>query len=220
MCCNDVVNSLESFIQRLSDTIHTDAMQLESHLQSSPPLILLLDGVDSALDPLSPEAEEIHARIEEFGSYEHVCLVTTSRMYPDIHGFHRVEIPTPPEDGARDIFYSLCNLGRSPALDTLVAKLDFHPFSIQLFARTIRENSWDEQALLKMWDYHTSALRTSYYQGLKNAVEPVFRSPKIKELGTKARDVLEAIASFRFGIGEHQLEGIFHGTGGVSQGGS
>jgi hypothetical protein len=45
-------------------------------------LILLLDGVDSVLDPLVPEAEEIYAMIEEFGNYEHICLVTTSRVYP------------------------------------------------------------------------------------------------------------------------------------------
>ncbi|KAF9792040.1 hypothetical protein BJ322DRAFT_1206734 [Thelephora terrestris] len=198
-------------------TIHTDAAQLESHLQSSPPLILLLDGVDSALDPLSPEAEEICARLEEFGSYKHICLVTTSRIYPDIHGFHRVEIPTPPEDGAQDIFYSLCSLGRSPGLDTLVAKLDFHPFSIELFARTIRENTWDEQELLKMWDDPKGVLRTTYYEVLKSTIEPVFRSPKIEELGTTARDLLQAIASFRSGIEEHQLEGMFRGTGGIRE---
>ncbi|KAF9791999.1 hypothetical protein BJ322DRAFT_1148999 [Thelephora terrestris] len=217
MCCDGLENSLEGFIQRLSGTIHVNETHLESHLKSSPPLILLLDSVDSALDPLSPEAEKIRARIEEFGSYEHVCLITTSRMYPDIHGFHRVNIATPPEGGAQDIFYSLCNLDRSPALDILVAKLDLHPFSIELFARTVRENSWDEQTLLRMWDDKKGVLRTTYYEMLKKTIEPVFRSPRIKELGTAARDVLEAIASFPSGIEEHQLEGIFHRTGGVRE---
>ena len=65
VCCDDIPNSLEGFIGRLSDAIHTDVTQLESRLRSSPPLMLLLDGVDFALDPLAPEAEEIHARIEE-----------------------------------------------------------------------------------------------------------------------------------------------------------
>ena len=150
--CDDIANSLESFIECLCDTIHIDATQLESRLHSSPPLILLLDGVDSALDAPVPEAEEVHARIEELGRYEHVCLITTSRMYPDIHGFHRIEVPVPPENDARDIFYSLCHLGRSPAVNTIVAKLDFHPFSIELLARTIRENRWDEETLLKAWN--------------------------------------------------------------------
>ena len=215
--CDDLENSLERFIGRLSDAVHTDVMQLESRLRSSPPLILLLDGVDSVLDPLTPEAEEISARIEAFGAYEHVCLLTTSRMYPDIHGFHRVEIPTPPEDGARDIFYGLCNLNRSPAVNTLIAQLDFHPFSIELLARSTRENNWDEEMLLKAWDDQKGVLRTSYYQGLKGMIEPVFHSPRIKGLGTMARDVLGAVASFQSGIREHQLEGIFHGTGGVRE---
>ena len=217
VCCNDLVNSLEGFIQCISNAVHVDSAQLESRLRSSPPLILLLDSVDFVLDSLAPDAGEIYARIEEFGSYEHVCLVTTSRIYPDIHGFHRVEVQTPPEDGAQEIFYSLCDLGRSPAVDALIAKLDFHPFSLELLARSIRENSWDEEMLLRMWDDQKGPLRKGYYQGLKDTIEPVFRSPRLKGLGTTARDVLEAIASFRLGIGEHQLEGIFHGTGGVRE---
>ena len=215
--CDDLENSLEHFIGRLSDAVHTDATQLESRLQSSPPLLLLLNGIDSALDPLTPGAEEIYARIEEFGAYEHVCLLTTSRMYPDIHGFHRVEVPTPPEDGARDIFYSLSNLDRSPTVDTFIAKLDSHPFSIELLARSAHENSWDEQMLLKAWYGRNSALRTSYYQGLKTMIEPMFRSPMIKGLGTMALDVLEAVAPFQSGIIEHQLEAILRGTGGVRE---
>ncbi|KAF9792018.1 hypothetical protein BJ322DRAFT_6910 [Thelephora terrestris] len=217
MCCNVIENSLEGFIQRLSGATHADETQFKSHLQSLSPLLLLLDSVDSLLDPLGPEAEEIHAMIEEFGSYENVCLVTTSRMYPDIHGFHRVEVPTPTESGARDIFYSLCNLARTPTMDTLITKLDFHLFSIELLARTIRENSWDEQTLLKMWDDPKGMLRTTYYEALKSTIEPVFRSPRMKELGTVARDVLEAIASFQSGVEEEQLEGIFCGTGRVRE---
>ena len=215
--CDDLPNSLESFIKRLADAIHTSTVELESRLQTSPPLILFLDGVDSVLNSMNPEVKEIHARIEEFGGYEHVCLVTTSRIYPDIHGFHRVEVPTPPEDGARDIFYTLCNLDRSLAMDTLIAKLDFHPFSIELVARCIRENSWDEEMLLKAWGDRNSVLRAIYYQSLKAAIEPVFCSPRIKELGATPRDVLGAIASFQSGMKEHHLEGIFRGTGRIRE---
>lgn len=83
----------------------------------------------------------MYAMTEGFGSYEHICLVTASKMCPDVHGFHRVEIKTPPEGGTRDIFYNLCNLGRLPAVDALIAQLDFNLFSIELLARTIRENN-------------------------------------------------------------------------------
>jgi len=104
MRCDDLTNSLEGFLERLSDAInnnHTaDMAQLRLHLESSPSLILLLDGVDLILDPLAPESKEISATIEELGSYEHVCLITTSRMDPDIPGFHRVQVPVLSEEGA------------------------------------------------------------------------------------------------------------------------
>ena len=215
--CGDLQNSPEGFIERLSEAVHTDVVQLQSRLESSPPLMLVLDGAGSFLDPLIPDTDEVHAMIEEFGSYEHVCLVTTSRMYPDIRGFHRIHIQTPPEDGARDIFHSLCDLGRSSAVDALIAKLDLHPLSIELLAGIVRENNWDEPTLLKAWEDETSVLKATYYQRLKDVVEPVFHSPAIKELGTMARDVLGAIATFPSGIEECKLEGIFHGSGGVGE---
>ena len=217
MCCNDLPNSLEGFTKCLADTIRVEETELESRLRSSPPLILFLDCVDSILGSLTPEVGEVHARIEEIGCYEYVCMVTTSRMYPAIHGFQRVEVQPPPESGARDIFYSLCDLARSPAVDAFIAKLDSHLFSIELVAKCIREGGWDEEVLVKAWDDHTSMLRTSYYQGLKETIEPLFCSPRFQELGTMARDVLCAIATFRSGIKQHQLEGIFHGTGGVGE---
>ncbi|KAF9791946.1 kinase-like domain-containing protein, partial [Thelephora terrestris] len=213
MCCDGLEDSLEGFIQRLSGATHTDETQFKSHLQSPSPILLLLDSVDSLLDSRAPEAEKIYAMIEEFGSHEHVGLVTTSRMYPDIHGFRRVEVPTPTEDGARDIFYSLCNLARSPTVDALITTLDSHPFSIKLFARIVRKNNWDEHTLSKMWDDLEGVLRTTYYEKLEDTIEPVFHSPRIKKLGTRAWDVLEGITFFQSGIEEQQLEGIFDGSG-------
>ena len=222
MRCDDLQNSLEGFLERLSDSIHADRTtniaQLRSHLVSSPPLILLLDGVDLILDPLSPQVEEISATIEEFGTYEHVCLVTTSRMHPDIHGFHRVEVPTLSEDAARDAFYSLSNLVRSSAVDALIARLDFHPLSINALATFVRENGWDESMLLTAWDDDQgSALEESYRRSLKGAVELAFRSPTIQNLGTTARDTLVAIAAFPYGIDEHKLGKDILGIVGVEE---
>ena len=216
MRCDDLTGSLEGFLERLSDVINTgratNAVQLQSHLESSPPLILLLDGVDLILDPLANEAEEISATIEELGSYPHVCLVTTSRMNPEIPGFHRIEVPSPSKDDARETFHGLCDLDRSFAVDNLIAGLDFHPLSIDLLARSVRENGWDEQTLLKAWDdCQISMQKTNYYQGLKDAIELSFRCPTIQNLGTTARGVLETIAAFPSGIGERRLENTFPG---------
>jgi len=214
MRCDGLTNSLEGFLERLSDAIGisptTGVEHLRSHLESSPPLILLLDGVDSILDPLAPEAEDIFATIEEFGCYQHICLLTTGRMYPEISGFHRVEVPSLSGGNGRDAFYGLCHLGRSPAIDDLIMKLDFHPLSIDLLASSVRENNWDESTFLKAWDDGgTSGLEMRYRQTLRDAVEPSFRSPTIQNLGTAAREALNAIAAFPGGVEERRLEGMF-----------
>ena len=222
MRCDDHTSSLEGFLERLADMINTDIttniQRLWSHLDSTPPLMLLLDGVDLILDPLAPEAAEISATIEELGSYPHVCLVTTSRMNPEIPGFHRLEVQIPSED-ARDTFYNLCDLSRSLAVDDLITRPDCHPLSIDLLARSVRENRLDERTLLKaLDDDQTIGLKKSYHEGLKDAIKLSFRCPTIQSLGTTTRAALEAIAAYPHGIEERRLEITFPGitgTGGV-----
>jgi len=217
--CDNPPNSLEGFIERLCDAIGanrtTDIGQLRSHLESSPPLLLVLDGVDSILDPPSPEAKEISTIIEEFGSSQRVCLVTTSRIHPDFRGFRRFEVPMPSKDGAQEIFYNHCNLIRSPLVDDLIAKLDFHPLSVDLLARSVRENGWDVTMLIQAWeDDQKGALGTKHRQNLKDALELSLCSPTIKNLGTRAQDTLNAIAAFPPGVEEGRLASIFpHITG-------
>lgn len=215
MRCDNLRNSLEDFLNHLSDAIGisrtTDLGKLRSHFESSSPLILLLDGVDHILDPLAPEAAEIYATIEEFGCYQHICLLTTSRMYPEIPGFYRLEVPTLSGEDARDAFYGLCHLARSPVVNDLLTGLDFHPLSIDLLATAVRENGWDESALLRVWDDETGVLRTQYQQRLEDAVELSFRSPTIQHLGTAALEVLEAIAAFPRGFEERRLKRAFPG---------
>ena len=229
MRCDDLTNSLESFLERLSDAIGisrtTDIGQLRSHLESSPPLILLLDGVDYILDPLATEAEDILATIEEFGSYRHVCLLTTCRMYLGVPGFHHIEVPTLSGSDALDAFYGICHLDRSPVIDSLIARLDFHPLPIDLLATVISENWWDELTLLKVWDELTLpkvwegdqnvVLKAQYQKGLKDVLGRSFTSPTIQNLGTAAREVLEAIATFPRGVEEWKLESTFPSITGV-----
>jgi len=218
--CNNVSNSLEDFLKNLCGAIHTshttNMVQLRAHLESSPPFILLLDGVDSILDPLAPEAEDISATIEEFGSYDRVCLLTTSRAHPEIPGFHRIEVPTLSESDARDAFYGLCNVDRSPAVDDLIARLDSHPLSIDFLASSVRENGWDERMLLKAWGGdQADALKIKYYQRLKDAMEPLLLSRTVQGLGTTAPDILGAIAAFPRGIEERRLQSTLTSTTGV-----
>ena len=222
MRCDDLTNSFEGFLERLSDALDTnrttDIMQLRSHLEASPKLILLLDGVDFILDPLAPDAEKISATIEEFGCYQQICLLTTSRMDPEIPGFRHVKVPTLSEDAARDAFHGLCNLGRSSVVDTLLNKLDFHPLSIDIFASFAHENGWDDLTLLRaLDDDQANVLKTKYYQHLGDAIERSFRSPTLQSLGDAARGALAVIACFPCGVRESELEGIVPGMAGVGE---
>ena len=222
MRCDDLVNSLGGFLGRLSDAFGmrhtTDVVRLRSRLALSPPCILVLDGVDSILDPLAPGAAEIATMIEEINRSQDVCLLTTSRMEVDIPGLHRIEVPTLSEGGARDTFHSLCHLERSSAIDKLLAELDFHPLSIDLLASAVGENDWDEPTLLEEWDGgKTSILKASGRQSLEDSIEAMFLTPTIQKLGATAREALEAIALYSGGVEENRLESRFPGIAGVGE---
>ena len=121
ICCDDLTGSLDNFRERLSDTFgahhSTDMAQLLSYLALSPPCTLVLDGVDSFLDPLAPGSAEITAAIEELGRCQNVFLLATYRMDTRIPDFRRIEVPALHVNGARDTFYGRCHLGMSVAVD-------------------------------------------------------------------------------------------------------
>ena len=211
--CDDLVNSLESFLERLSSSIElspTRTMEeLRPHLMSLPPLMLTLDGVERILDPLAKESKEIRTAIEEISQYEGVCLLATSRMRVDIQGFHTIEVVNLPEDGAQDIFYSLCHLTRSPVIDNLLADLDFHPLSIDLLSRATFENYWDESKLVREWNDNQTSIMKVDDQSLEATIESALASPTIANLGSAAHATLEAIAAFPGGVKEMGAGGMF-----------
>ena len=220
--CDSLMNSLDGFLERLSDAIdlgHTaDMEELRSRFGSSPPCMLVLDGVDSILDTLAPGAAEITTAIEEFGRCKHICLIATSRMDIRIQDFRHIEVPTLPADGARDAFYDRCRMGRSTEVDKLLTDLDFHPLSIELLAGAVLENSWDESGLLKAWnDSKANVLTESGRQSLEDTIQSILLTPTIQGLGITARQTLEAIAPYPSGVRESKLESRFSHISGVGE---
>jgi len=214
ICCDDIANSLDSFLGRLSNTIGAhkavDIGQLRSHLAVSPPRILVLDGLDSIIDPLAPGSVEIATAIEEFGRFPNIFLVATNRMDVRIPDFRRIDVPTLSICAAKDTFYDLCCLERSIAVEELLTELDFHPLSIDLLAGVVRENGWDEPRLLKAWnDNKTSILKVSGRRSLEVNIRSTLLSPTIRELGITAQETLEAIALYPGGVKEAKLESTF-----------
>ena len=222
MRCDDLVNSLDGFLGRLSDAIGAhnfkDVARLRTHLSLSSPCILVLDGVDSILDPLAPGAAEIATVIEEFCRCQDVLLFATSRMEIGIPGFRRMEVPTLSADSARDLLHSCSSLGRSDAVDKLLAELDFHPLSIDLLASVARENYWDEATLLEAWnDGKTNILKASGCRSLEDNINSILGTPTIQELGTTALETLQAIAAFPNGVEESKLEMMFPTIAGIGE---
>jgi hypothetical protein len=220
MRCDDLANSPDDFLGRLSEAIGaphlTDVGQLRSHLSLYSPCILVLDGVESILDPLVSAAAEIATAIEELGWCQNVCLLATSRMDVEIPGFRRTEVPTLSVDDAQGIFDSCCHLGRSVAVDKLLAELDFHPLSINLLASAVCENNWDEATLLEAWDEgKTNILQATGRQSLEDSIKSILSTPTIQILGTTALETLEAIAGFPDGVKEREI--MFTGIDGVGE---
>ena len=218
--CDYLENSVDSFLNCLSDAIGVprpaDMTQFSSSLEILPPSILVLDGVDSILDPQASEATEITTTIEELGRYPGLCLLATSRMDAKIPDFRHMEVSTLPVDVARGVFHGHCGLGGSSAIDGLLAELDFHPLSITLLAGAVRNSGWDEPALLQEWnDGGTSILRESDARSLRGTIESILSTPTIQGLGTTTRKTLEAIAAHPDGVKEVKLEVMFPEISGV-----
>jgi len=211
MRCDDLANSLTSFLERLSDAIGlpplgTMELLRPRLLSRLDPLMLVLDGVECLLDSLAVDSKEIATAIEEISQCRNVCLLVTSRMVIDIPGFQTIEVPTLSAGGARDIFYSLCSLDRSTAIDDLIENLDFHPLSIVLLARVAREKGWDESGLLRGWaDGQTDALKLDDDRSLAAAIESALAVPTIQQLGFAAQETLEAFAAFPDGVDETRM---------------
>ena len=222
MCCNGLANSLESFLMGLSDAIGFPSArsieELRPHLVPRPPLLLVLDAVDCILDPPAGESGKISTIIEEICQYQNVCILATSRMAVSIPGLRSTEVPTLSGHGGHDIFYTLCHLNRSSAIDSLIGILDFHPLSIALLARAACEKSWDEPRLQREWDDdRTGVLNFDNNQGLATAIESVLAAPTIQKLGPPAHRILEAIAVFPEGMEERRFGRMFSTIDGVGE---
>ena len=222
IACDYLQNSVDSFLSCLFEAIGAprpaDMTQFHSCLETVPPCILVFDGVDSILDPRASEAAEIATVIEELSQHPGICLLATSRMNVKIPDFRHVEVSTLPQNVARGVFYGHCGLGRSAAIDGLLAELDFHPLSITLLAAAVSNHEWDEPALLEAWENgKTNTFDAHGFQSLQYTIESVLLTPTIQELGSVVRKTLEAIAAFPDGTKEVKLESTFPRIDGVGE---
>ena len=207
--------SCAHLLQRLSDVTGVsfenpkDLISLQAFLSLN--ILIVLDNVESILDPRGPDAREIYAVVNKLNQFNNICVCITSRISTILPNFNLLSVPTLSIDAAHDTFYRIYDSDdRSNLVNAILEQLDFHPLSITLLATVTRQNQWDMSQLASEWERHrTGILQTEHDRSLTATIELSLASPLFQELGPDARALLGVIAFFPQGVDENNLEWLF-----------
>ena len=214
--CDKFPASRTHFLGRLSKVIGAGIKNPEDFTSLQPSLssketLIILDSVESILDPQGTDAEEIYAVVAELCQFGNICLCITSRITTIPPDCKHLVIPTLSMEAAHDAFYCIYQNGKqSNLVSNILKQLDFHPLSITLLATVAHRNRWDCDRLIHEWDaHHTQLLWTAHNQSLGSTIELSLASPTLQELGPHAHDLLGIIAFFPQGVDENNLNWLF-----------
>ena len=207
--CNRFLASPARFLAQLSMVIGAGVENPEDLVPLRPffysnEMFIVIDEVESILDPKQPDAPQLYSVLEELCRFEKLSICLTSRITTVPTACETLEIPTLSKEAACDLFYSIYNNNnKSRIIDDLVGRLDFHPLSITLLAITASHNTWDYNELAKEWNrQQVQLLQTGGSKCLSTTIESSLASPTFQSLGPYAHDLLSIVAFFPQGINE------------------
>ena len=214
--CDRFPASVPHFLARLSKVVGAGVENPEDMtplrpVLSSKEMIIVLDNIESILDPQGTNHGDIYAVVDELCQFKTICVCITSRITTVPRYCKRPQIPTLSMEAACDIFYGIYgDDGRSVIIDNLLQRLDFHALSITLLATAASDNVWDHDRLAKEWDIlRAQVLRTDHNESLAATIELSLASPTFTKLGPNARDLLGVVAFFPHGVDEKNLDWLF-----------